>query len=112
MRMLTKRGMKLKRIFEKRGLKVIESFPGSIQDMLGMPRKQEGLEKLRKALIKYGFKGDVNKKEITNDELDAITSALVGKMFTERNYLAIGDPKEGLMILPPRKESLSKFFVS
>lgn len=110
MRMLTKRGIKLRKIFEKKGFKVIESFPGSIQDMLGMPRKQKGLEKLRKALIDYGFTGDVSKKEITDHELDAITSALVGKMYLEGDYMAIGDPEEILMILPKRKESLRNFF--
>lgn len=109
MRKLTQRGINLKEFFESKGYKVIESFPGSIQDMLGMPRKQEGLERLREALIDYGFKGDVSKEEITDDELDAITSALAGKMFLENNYLAIGDPGEGLMILPKRKESLKKF---
>ena len=102
MRKLTSRGMKLKNNLETMGLKVIESYPGSIQDMLGMPRKQEGLEKLRKALADYGVKGDVHKSEITHDELDAITSALVGVMFLKGNYLAIGDPEEGLMILPER----------
>ncbi|MEM2974767.1 MAG: DUF429 domain-containing protein [Candidatus Micrarchaeia archaeon] len=109
MRKLTERGIKLKEFFESKGYKVIESFPGSIQDILGIPRKQEGIEKLREGLIKYGFKGDVKKEKITDDELDAITSALVGKFFLENNYLAIGDPEEGLMILPKRKESLSKF---
>lgn len=100
MRMLTRRGMKLRKILEAKGLSVIESYPGSIQDILGMPRKQAGLEKLRRALVDYGVKGDVHKSKITHDELDAITSALVGKMFLEENYLAIGDPEEGLMILP------------
>ncbi|MEM5766304.1 MAG: DUF429 domain-containing protein [Candidatus Aenigmatarchaeota archaeon] len=100
MRSLTKRGMKLKKFLEKKGYKVIESFPGAAQDILKMPRKQEGREKLRKALIKFGFKGDVEKNKITDDELDAITSALVGKLFLENNYLAIGDPEEGLIILP------------
>lgn len=109
MRKLTQRGIKLKEYFEGKSYKVIESFPGSIQDMLAMPRKQEGLEKLREALIDYGFKGDVSKEKTTDDELDAITSALVGKLFLENNYLAIGDPEEGLMILPKRKESLRKF---
>ena len=104
MRKLTGRGMKLKRVLESKGLKVIESYPGSIQDLLGMPRKQAGLEKLRRALIRYGVKGDIHGKEITHDELDAITSALVGKMFVENNYLAIGNPEEGLMILPPASE--------
>ena len=100
MRKLTSRGIRMKKVFEDEKLKVIESYPGSIQDILGMPRKQAGLEKLRTALVKYGVKGDVNNAKITHDELDAITSALVGKMFLEENYLAIGDPEEGLMILP------------
>jgi len=101
MRKLTRRGINLRKTLEKKGFKVIESFPGSIQDILGMPRKQKGLEKLRKSLIKYGFKGDV-KTAKTDHELDAICSALVGKMYLEGDYLAIGDPKEMLMILPKR----------
>lgn len=101
MRKLTSRGMRLKKVLESKGLKVIESYPGSIQDILGMPRKQLGVAKLRDALVKFGVQGDVRKLKITHDELDAITSALVGKMFVEGNYRAIGDPEEGLMILPP-----------
>ncbi|MEM5878919.1 MAG: DUF429 domain-containing protein [Candidatus Aenigmatarchaeota archaeon] len=105
MRSLTKRGMKLKKFFERKGYKVIESFPGAAQDILGISRKKKGIEKLRKALIKFGFRGDVEKEKITDDELDAITSALIGKLFLENNYLAIGDPEEGLMILPKGKTS-------
>src|SRR3989442_15713162 len=102
MRKLTKRGMNLTSVFEGSGLRVIESFPGAIQDILGMPRKQEGLEKLRTALIRFGARGEVDRKDLTGDELDAITCALVGKMLLEGDYLAIGDPEEGLMILPRR----------
>ncbi len=108
MRKLTSRGMKMK-IFGSKGLRVIESYPGSIQDMRGMPRKQEGIEKLRDALVRYGVKGDVKKMIMTHDELDAITSAIVGKMFLDGSYLTIGDPEEGLMILPPRRESIPEF---
>jgi predicted nuclease with RNAse H fold len=104
MRKLTKRGIKLKRYFESKGYEVIESFPGAVQDILGMPRKQRGIEKLRKALIKYGFKGDVKKEKITDHELDAICSALVGKMYLEKDYLAIGNPREGLIILPKKQK--------
>lgn len=104
MRKLTMRGIKLRKIFERKKFKVIESFPGSIQDILGMPRKQRGTEKLKRALIEFGLKGDVKKEGITGHELDAITSALVGKMYLEGNYIAIGDPEEILMILPKRKE--------
>jgi predicted nuclease with RNAse H fold len=105
MRKLTARGMALRSRFEARGLRVIESFPGAIQDVLGMPRKQRGLEKLREALLEYGIKGDVIKEGITDDELDAVTSAIVGRLYLEGNYLAIGDSDEGLMILPRAAKS-------
>lgn len=100
MRKLTMRGIKLRKTLENKGFKVIESFPGAIQDVLKMPRKQRGIEKLRKALIEYGINGDTEKERISSHELDAITSALVGKFFLKGNYLAIGDPEEILMILP------------
>ncbi len=100
MRMLTKRGMRLRKVLEDLGLRVIESFPGAVQDLLGMPRKQEGLEKLRRSLIRYGVGGQITGEKLTGDELDAITCAVVGKIFLEGSHLAIGDPEEGLMILP------------
>lgn len=98
MRKLTKRGIKLKRIFVKKGFNVIESFPGAVQDILGIPRKQSGLKKLKRALKNLGISG--MKRKITHHELDAICCALVGKFYLEKNYIAIGDPKEGLLILP------------
>ena len=105
MRKLTKRGMELRSVFERSGLSVIESFPGAIQDVLGMPRKQGGLENLRNALISCGVTGDLARKDLTGDELDAVTCALMGKMFHDGKYLAIGDPEEGVMILPQRELS-------
>jgi predicted nuclease with RNAse H fold len=99
MRMLTARGMRLRSVFEKHGLEVIESFPGAIQDILGMPRKQAGLDKLQRALRRYGVRWKAE-SQLTGDELDGITSALVGLMYVKNDYRAIGDPKEGLMILP------------
>ncbi len=98
MRMLTERGIRLKRVFEKRGIKVIESFPGGAQDILGIPRKQKGLGKLRKSLEEYGVKGMRN--DSTGDELDAITCALVGVLFVSGNCLVLGDHSEGTLVLP------------
>jgi len=100
MRMLTSRGMRLRSVFEKENLEVIESFPGAIQDILGMPRKQAGVDKLERAIRRYGVSWE-KKTPLTGDELDGITSALVGLMYVNKNYRAIGDPREGLMILPP-----------
>lgn len=101
MRKLTKRGMKLRRILEKKGFNVIETYPGAAQDILNIPRKQESLEKLKNGLKNTKIK--ISGRKITGDELDAITCALVGKMYIDKNYLAIGNPREILMILPRRK---------
>lgn len=100
MRMLTARGMRLRKEFEHEGLEVIESFPGAIQDILGMPRKQGGLGALASALKQNGIDLGKEDAQLTGDELDAVTSALVGLMYVNGESKAIGDPDEGLMILP------------
>ncbi|MCP8320058.1 MAG: DUF429 domain-containing protein [archaeon] len=101
MRKLTERGIKLKNIIEEKSIKVIEVYPGGAQDMLGIPRKQKGIEELRKGLMEIGIKGI--SKVISDHELDAITSALVGKMYIEGDYLALGDSEEGLIIMPRKR---------
>ncbi len=105
MRKLTERGMRLKEIIEGKGFKVIEVYPGGAQDMLGIPRKKKGIDELRKGLLKMGIKGISKVK--SHDELDAVTSALVGKMFFEDDYLALGNPEEGLIIMPKRSNAWS-----
>jgi predicted nuclease with RNAse H fold len=100
MRMLTTRGMRLRATLESNGLEVIESFPGAIQDLLHMPRKQAGLPLLFRALTGYGVALSKPEGELNGDELDAVTSALVGLLYKRGKYRAIGDPTEGLMILP------------
>jgi len=100
MRLLTSRGIALKKTLESKGFRVIETYPGAAQDLLGIPRKGRGIEPLRKGLIQLGIRGDVAKKNITHHELDAVTCALVGLMYLKGEYLALGDPEEILMILP------------
>jgi len=100
MQKLTMRGIKLRKVFEEKGYEVIETYPGSAQDILGIPRKGKGIELLRKALVDYGFDGDVKKEKITDHELDAITSALVGRFYLEKKHVAIGDPEEKQIIIP------------
>ena len=48
MRSLTKRGIALKTKLKRRKYSVIEIYPGAAQDIWKIPRKQYGLEKLRK----------------------------------------------------------------
>ncbi|MFH1506140.1 MAG: DUF429 domain-containing protein [archaeon] len=99
MQQLTTRGIKLRKKFEKLGFKVIETYPGSAQDLLMIPRKKgKDHKRLQKGLIDYGFKGHVSKKNITDHELDAITSAFVGQLYLEGNYIALGIPEESQII--------------
>jgi len=57
MRKLTGRGINLRGILENKHLRVIEVYPGGAQDILGISRKQQGLERLRAGLEKVVVRG-------------------------------------------------------
>jgi uncharacterized protein len=101
MRLLTARGMRLRTQLAEKGWPVFESYPGGAQDILGIPRKGKGLKGLRKGLKSAGITG--LRDDISGDELDAATCALVGIMYLKGNYMVIGDPMEMLIILPCRQ---------
>ncbi len=101
MRKLTERGIKLKQMLENLGYKVIEVFPGATQDILGLVRKNQGINKLREGLISLGIKGIKN--EMNDDELDAITCALTGLLYMKGECIELGDKKEGILIIPKFK---------
>ncbi|HET6459454.1 MAG TPA: DUF429 domain-containing protein [Syntrophales bacterium] len=79
MRMLTERGMALKKIIETGGFRVIECYPGAAQDVWGIPRQRRDRAGLAKGLRKLDIKG--LQPGMTGDELDAVTAALVGRWF-------------------------------
>jgi predicted nuclease with RNAse H fold len=74
---------------------VIEAYPGGAQDVLGILRKQKGLEKLKSGLERLGIKG--LKNELSDHELDAVTCAYVGKLFLEGKSVTYGGP-EGIVM--------------
>jgi hypothetical protein len=96
MRKLTSRGITLRRILEGKHFKVIEVYPSGAQDILGIPRKQHGLQKLRAGLEEYGIKG-LN-DEMTDHELDAITCALVGRLFLEKKSITYGSGEQTIVM--------------
>ncbi|MGQ9478870.1 MAG: DUF429 domain-containing protein [Thermoproteota archaeon] len=101
MRILTERGIRLRSLLEKSGFTVIEVYPGGAQDILNIPRKTSDLNGLRKGLVRIGVRG--LRSQETHHELDAVTAALVAKMFYDKEYDAYGDPEEGLIIMPIKK---------
>jgi predicted nuclease with RNAse H fold len=100
MRMLTARGIRLRGRLAQLGIEAVETFPGAVQDILSIPRKQHDLEGLQRSLIRLGCKGDIVTRKMTGDELDAVSCALMARDYASGSYLAIGDPSELMMILP------------
>ena len=100
MKGLTMRGMRLADEFRKHGLQVIESYPGAAQDILGIPRKGSSLEELKWGLNRAGVNGEYVTVRVTHDEVDAVTSALVGLFYLAGDYIALGTPTEDYLIVP------------
>jgi predicted nuclease with RNAse H fold len=96
MRKLTSRGIILRRIFESKHFKVIEVYPGGAQDVLKIPRKQQGLRRLKAGLEEREIKG-LNDR-MNDHELDAVTCALVGKLFLEGKTITYGTGEQGIVM--------------
>jgi len=100
MQKLTARGIRLSQIFREKGFKVIESYPGAAQDILRFPRKQLDLDELKIDLMNMGIELCPGEEPIIHDEIDALTSALVGYFYLIGMYEAIGNDEEGYLIIP------------
>ena len=100
MQRLTARGIALARALRKRGIPVIESYPGAAQDIMNIPRKGAGIEHLKKGLALFGITGDYIHSKVTHDELDAITAAIVGVYFWTGRFEGLGNIDEDYLIIP------------
>ena len=100
MQKLTARGIRLARMFREQGIPVIESYPGAAQDIMRIPRKGAGPEWLKTGLRDFGVSGDYEQGAVTHDELDAITSALVGTFHLAGMTEGLGTEEEPPLIIP------------
>jgi len=100
MQKLTRRGMLLAEKFRTLGIPVIESYPGAAQDIMAIPRKQAGLDYLVDGLKEFGITGEFTTTLVSHDELDAITSAIVGHFFWVGMYEGLGNTDEEYLIIP------------
>lgn len=89
MQKLTERGIKLAGTLRGLGYTVIESYPGGAQDILGIPRKTKGLDQLKSGLQMLGISGDYINANVSHDDIDAVTCALVGLFFLNGQYKQI-----------------------
>jgi len=105
MQKLTARGIRLAEHFRGLGLPVIESYPGAAQDIMRIPRKGAGEKWLKIGLGGFGVTGEFLEKKVTHDELDAITSALVGTFHLAELSEELGTSNEPPLIIPDLKIS-------
>lgn len=106
MRSLTRRGILLKKRFQRLGFHVIEIYPGAAQDVWSIPRKQFGLGKLRRGMEQLGYKG--LERKMNGDELDAVSGAIVGRMYLQGKAEILGNSRQGAIILPLPADSSVK----
>lgn len=96
MRMLTKRGMELKKKIAKidKKTKTIEVFPGATYDVCRVGRKN------RKEILKWAKKFGIDgRKAKTQDELDGIACAITGKLYSEEKAVLLKG-KDGAIVIP------------
>ncbi len=98
MRALTTRGIRLKKKFRRLGLKVIEIYPGAAQDVWKISRKQYGLGRLRKGMERLGYSGLT--PTMNGDELDAVSGAIVGRLYLRDEAEVLGNFRQGAIVIP------------
>ena len=103
MQKLTARGIRIAERLRDQGVAVIESYPGAAQDIMRIPRKGAGPGWLKQGLREFGVTGDYETQDVTHDELDAITSALVGTFHLAGMAEALGTEEEPPLIIPRPK---------
>jgi predicted nuclease with RNAse H fold len=106
MRMLTVRGMRLKKRIEAMGIRIVEIYPGGAQDVWGIPRAKKDMAGLLRGLRRLGLLG--LSSTATADELDAASGALVGQLYLRGRAEVLGDFKTGAIILPGAKGKMPR----
>jgi predicted nuclease with RNAse H fold len=98
MRVLTVRGIGLKRKIRRLGVRAVEIYPGGAQDIWRLPRAKRNIRGLRRGLEKLGMKG--LRQDACAHELDAASGALVGRLYLQGKAEVYGDFKSGAILMP------------
>ena len=98
MKELTLRAIRLTEELKREQIKVIEVHPTSTRKALQMPLKD--WRQIQKILVEIGLGGKWKKRLLSRHELDAITAAITAHLHIKGKTESIGEPKEGLIIVP------------
>lgn len=98
MRILTERGIELRKKIEKKGIPIVEIYPGGAQDIWGIPRAKRDRKGLKEGLGRLGIRG--LRRDCSDHELDAATAALVGYLYLQGEAEIYGDFSTGAIVMP------------
>lgn len=84
------------------GVSVIEDHPSSSRKAFQMPKKE--WKTIQGIFKEIGLTEDLNKRALTPHEIDATTAALMRYLHLKRKTQLIGDPKEGIIVLPEPRD--------
>ena len=87
MQKLTKRGIELSIKLRSLGVPVIESYPGVVQDIIGLPRKQASLTLLKKGLGIFGLKGKFLKENVSHAKVAIANKDNAALQMIEENMI-------------------------
>lgn len=97
MEVLALRGRSLGEIIKKGGFRVVEVYATASGKILGLYDRDE--TKMQKSLLKSGLTGDVSRRMLVKDEIDAVFAALTGFLHLKGKTREIGD-ESGTIIIP------------
>lgn len=97
MEKLAERGKTLAGVLRGEGLEVIEVFPTATAKLLGYYSKDE-LE-VQRMLLSAKLRGDIEKRVMRKDELDAIFAAITAYLHFHNMTESVGD-EEGVIVVP------------
>lgn len=97
MEILAVRGTELAKELKKRDFSIIEIFATASAKILGLYAKSE--REMQKNLLNSRIKGDVEKRFLSKDELDAIFAAITGYLHIKGSTEIVGDDA-GKIVIP------------
>ncbi len=99
MRMLSERGARVAGLLRERGMRVIEVYPRGVQRTLGLIGRGERPSSVVAQRI-ASLLGVGVAEELSVDEIDALTCALVAFLHDVNKTVELGDPEEGTIVMP------------
>ena len=92
----------LAKLLRSRGIAVIESDPRTAVQVMGVPAEHTTLDHLLSVLQQFGILSATPLTDLSHDQTDAITSAVVGVAFWAGRFASSGDMEleEDLLVVP------------